>query len=112
MVDTGKLMNDSPASPLGRRRKSLEKWLDYGIEQGWTNFSPPDGGYINDLDIKLLKPYAESCGLEIKRYSTNGIAFTASTKKVEEEEWAKEFTPKKANWFVLWVNRLLYRINR
>lgn len=111
MVDTGPLMNDSPCSPLGKRRKNLEKWLSYAIEQGWKNFTPPDGGSINSLDIKLLEPFARSCGLEISQFGDKGVNFFLSTKKIEEEPWAEDLLPKR-NWFIRVVNRFLYWINK
>lgn len=108
MEDTEPLENKI----LAQRREDLKAYINSSIEQGQTQFKPTDG-FFNQLDVVLSKDYCDSLGISVSYDNYGGfIMKPLPFKKVEEEDWAKDLEGPKRHWFVVWINKLLYRMNK
>ena len=96
------------------RRNHLKAYIQGAIREGFGGeFFCPTDGQFSEFDFILIKDYCQELGIELLYDGKESFKFKPYTpKKVEEEDWAKEFQSPKPNWFKLWINKLLYWINR
>lgn len=98
-------------SPVEERREHLKRYMDEAIKGGFRTFHP-EPGQFNAFDVELVQEYCHSLGVEVSFDGTKSFIMNPYKPKKVEEDWAKDLEGPKRHWFVVWINKLLYRINR
>lgn len=93
------------------RRQKLKAYVDDAVSKGFDTFKPSDDEVrISTFDQSLIQPYCNSIGLTLD--GPYGLFWKLVPLEKVEEAWAKDLQGPKPGWFKLWVNKILYWINK